>query len=45
MQEIENPSNVSYNQRQKEVLEIYSDLNSKNSHKMKSIPIFKKQSY
>tara|TARA_Y100001978_G_scaffold27830_1_gene23807 strand:+ start:10590 stop:11441 length:852 start_codon:yes stop_codon:yes gene_type:complete len=42
MKELENPNEENYNDRQKEILELYSNFNSKNSHKMNPIPIFKK---
>jgi NAD+ synthase len=39
-----NNENVGYlNERKKEVLKIYKDLNNKNKHKMVQIPIFKKK--
>ena len=41
MKEIENPSNVELNDRQRSVMEIYLKLNSTNSHKMNPIPFLK----
>ena len=42
MREIENPSSEPLTARQEEVLEIYWRLHNTNSHKMNSIPIFKR---
>jgi len=42
MREIENPSSEPLTARQGEVLEIYWRLHNANSHKMNSIPIFKR---
>ena len=42
MREIENPSSEPLTARQEEVLEIYWRLHNANSHKMNSIPIFKR---
>lgn len=42
MSELENPSEESLDERQKEVLEIYLALNAANLHKMNPIPIFRK---
>ena len=41
MKEVENPSKVEFNERQKHVMEIYLKFNKANSHKMNPIPIFK----
>ena len=42
MREIESPSGLEPNHRQKQVMEIYLRLNKINSHKMNPIPLFKK---
>ena len=41
MRESEKPKKLELNERQKEVLEIYNDLNNLNSHKMQPIPVFR----
>ena len=41
MKEVENPSKVEFNERQKHVMDIYLKFNTANSHKMNPIPIFK----
>ena len=40
---IENERSIDISNRQNEVLRIYKEFNTKNQHKMKSIPIFKKK--
>ncbi len=41
MREVESPSNEELTERQKEVLKIYLNLNTTNSHKMEPIPVFR----
>ena len=40
MEEVENPSDQRYSEREKEVLDRYLELNAANSHKMNPIPVF-----
>lgn len=43
MKEIEQRSDSKYSTRQKEVMEIYLKMNKNNAHKMKPVPIFKRE--
>ncbi len=43
MKECAEPSDSELTQRQSEVLEIYRRLNAQNAHKMKDIPVYKRQ--
>jgi NAD+ synthase len=43
MKEIEKRSDSKYSTRQKEVMEIYLKMNKNNAHKMKPVPIFKRE--
>ena len=42
MREVERPSEKELDERQKQVMERYLQLNKANSHKMNPIPVFKK---
>ena len=42
MREIENPSAVGLNERQRQVMARYIELNRANSHKMRPIPVYKR---
>ena len=42
MREVERPSEEELDERQKQVMERYLQLNKANSHKMNPIPVFKK---
>ena len=43
MKEFSEPSGLELTQRQKEVIEIYRQLNAQNAHKMREIPVYKRQ--